>query len=160
MELIKEARVNNCKYVQRVQCGWNFSPYICVKEEIFLETPFEAICLKCNQSSIIDELEKFCEKCHQCNVYSNVDIIYDKIYDFDFEILDKKDTLYLDISTLYNIKINEFYGTMFCGVYKEANELSLSPQDDYLCVTFLFTNEELCNEEYKSLKKLKEYLKN
>lgn len=131
MELIKEARVKNGKCVQRVQCGWDFSPRIYVKEEIFLETPFEATCIKCNQSSIIDELEQFCEKCYQCDVYSNADIIYNKIYNFDMEILEEKDITYLDSSTLYKIKVNEFHGTMFCGVFEEPNEWSSGPHDDY-----------------------------
>lgn len=159
MDLIKEARSNQNECITRMQCGWEFAPRVYLKEEIFLGTPFEATCIKCNQSTFINELEQFCEKCYQCDVYSSNDIVYNKIYDFDFEILDKKDTKYLDTSTMYKIKVNEFYGTMFCGVFAEPNEWSSSPHDDYWCITFLFINKESCDKEFDFLEKLENYLK-
>jgi hypothetical protein len=159
MDLIREARLNKNKCISRTQCGWDFSPRVYVKEEVFLETPFEAICLKCNQSSLINELEQFCEKCYQCDVYANADIVYNSIYDFDFEVLEQKQTKYLDMSTIYKIKVKEFYGLMFCGVLEEPNEWSSSPHDDYWCATFLFTKKDLCDQEYESLNVIENYLK-
>lgn len=159
MDLIKEARLNRNKCVTRIQCGWKFSPRVYLKEEIYLVTPFEHPCHKCKQISLIEDLNQFCEKCYECDIYEHSNVIHNLIYDFDIEILEQKDTKYLDMSTLYKIKVNEFYGLMFCGTFEEPNEWSSSPHDDYWHITFLFIDKELCDQEYESLNVIENYLK-
>lgn len=159
MDLIKKARLNHNKCVTRIQCGWEFLPRILLQDEIYLETPFEYPCQTCQQISLIDNLDQFCEKCYNSDVYPHASNIYNKINNFDIEILEEKQTEYLDTSTLYKIKVNEFYCTMFCGLFEEPNEWSSSPHDDYLHITSLFIDKDLCDKEYDSLEKLKKYLK-
>jgi len=154
MELIKRAKLNLNKHIERTQCGWKFNPRVCLLKYINLETPFDYQCNNCNQTLLIDNFEEFCEKCYECYVYPHTDEIKNKIYNFDVEILEQKDTDYLDMSTYYKIKVNEFYGTMFCGEFKEPNEWSSSPHDDYWHITFLFTDSESCDNEYKTMKEL------
>lgn len=159
MDLIKEAKLNRDKRIERTKCGWKFEPRVCLLDEIYLETPFEYQCNNCKQTSLIDNLDQFCEKCYECDVYPYTNEIEKKIYNFAVEILEQKDTEYLDLSTLYKIKVNEFYGTMFCGMFEEPNEWSSSPHDDYWHITFLFIDSESCDKEYETMKELNSYLK-
>jgi hypothetical protein len=60
----------------------------------------------------------------------------------------------MDFSTLYQIQVNEFYGIMFCGMSEESNEWSSTPSEDYLHITLLFTDRELCDIEYETMTRL------
>lgn len=160
MDLIKYALLNKNKCIERIQCGWKFQPRICLNQHIYLETPFEHKCITCKKMSLIDDLENFCENCYESNIYDiNVKKeIYEKIYNLDVEIIEEKTTKYLDHSVIYKIKIKEFYCLMFCGIFEEPNEWSSGPHDDYVHLTLLFIDEDLCNKEYLLLEKIKEYI--
>jgi hypothetical protein len=156
MELIKEARLHS--RITRVQCGWEFSPRICVEEDIVLAQDIAMICDHCKVEQQMKSLDDFCESCYDGNVFENYDKLNDKISNFDVEFLAEKDTKYLDRSTLYKIKVDEFFGLLFCGVFEEPNEWSSSPHDDYWCITFLFKDIDECNAQYESLKIIDEYI--
>lgn len=162
MNLIKEAKLNRGKRIQSIKCGWSFEPLVCLLNEIYLETPFEYQCHYCKQTFLINDLEQYCENCFEGEIYPHTNEIKNKIYNFEVEIVEQKEKNYLDLdlSTLYKIKVNEFYGTMFCGMLEEPNEWSSTPHDDYWHITFLFIDSESCDEEYTTMKQLSAYLEN
>ena len=156
MDLIKYARNN--RYHTRIQCGWKFSPKIYLREEIILQTPFTYNCQFCDEITTLDCLDKMCENCYDGVIYP-YETIDEKIHNFDFEVIETKDFDFDFSGKYYKIKINEFYGTVFCGIFEEPNEWSSTPHDDYYYLTFLFKDIESCDEEYKSNEILKEQLK-
>lgn len=160
MNLIKYAYENQNKRVKRTKCGWDFETRISLESQIVLVEPFEHPCQTCNFITNISELNQYCENCYNSDVYEydKHKLINKKIKEFDFEILDSKNTNYCDVSTVYKIKIEEFYGLVFCGLFEEPNEWSSSPHDDYWYLTFLFINEESCNAEFLTLNIVKDYL--
>lgn len=148
MELITEAR--RSKHTNRNQFGNSFSPANYLVEQITVISQISICCIKCHKKSILQNIEDMCQTCY-AYLLPNWTELKSNLLNFQLEILSQKETIHLDHSVVYKIKIDRFWGILFCGVYYEENEFSSSPHDDYWCLAFLFGSELECEQEYQSL---------
>ena len=112
-------------------------------------------CISCNKNNkIMDNYGVMCQT-KECYKYVSADdynVLYNKAKLFEIIIEHSKNmNNNYDISVLYKIRIDNYFGIMTCIIQYEPNEWNSSPHDDYMTKVLLFNDEMSRNKEYETL---------